>query len=421
MADGLLSKYVELLNQGFTPEQIRQQQDEARAMQFAQLSPVERISMMGYRGGQQLGRGIAGLFGATPQEDPMLKMASQVRQLGSQFDLTSSEGLMQYARALQQVNPQMAQQAAMQARQMMVQEATLGKTRAQEAQALAGEEKTRVETVEVQRKSAREQRIEEELSALPADAKDSDVEAVVRKYGKPDQIFASLERRQKAEADRTAKAELEREKLAAKKEADATKAEQQEKDRELRKELAQMNAAMRSAITSTQRELIQTRIDDLKSKQQEKIEKKEAGKEAAINHASKVLVDVQEANNLVSGTTTGLLGKGTSFVPGTDAYNLNQRLLTIKANLGFDRLQQMRDASPTGGALGQVAVQELNALQSTVGSLELGQSKDELKKNLEKITFHYNNWLKAVRGEPLEPPKSTVTPAGGGWSIRPKQ
>ncbi len=85
---GLLSQYVDLLNQGFTPEQVKQQVEEAKAAQFAQMSPEQRISMMGYRGGRQLGQGIASLFGQAPQEDPTLKMASQVRQLGSQFDLT---------------------------------------------------------------------------------------------------------------------------------------------------------------------------------------------------------------------------------------------------------------------------------------------------------------------------------------------
>jgi hypothetical protein len=73
-------------------------------------------------------------------------------------------------------------------------------------------------------------------------------------------------------------------------------------------------------------------------------------------------------------------------------------VLTLKANLGFDRLQQMREASPTGGALGQVAVQELEALQASVGSLEVGQSQSELKRNLDKIDKHYKAWLAAVQG-----------------------
>ena len=43
---------------------------------------------------------------------------------------------------------------------------------------------------------------------------------------------------------------------------------------------------------------------------------------------------------------------------------------TVQANLGFDALQKMRDESPTGGALGQVAVQELEMLQAKVAALD---------------------------------------------------
>lgn len=69
----------------------------------------------------------------------------------------------------------------------------------------------------------------------------------------------------------------------------------------------------------------------------------------------------------------------------------------------------MREASPTGGALGAVAVQELVALQSTVASLDQMQSPAELRGALDKIEKHYNNWLKTVDGKPRGP-----NAAGGG-------
>lgn len=59
----------------------------------------------------------------------------------------------------------------------------------------------------------------------------------------------------------------------------------------------------------------------------------------------------------------------------------------------------MRDASKTGGALGQVAVKELEALQASIASLDRGQSPDTLRRNLEDIKFYYTRWSKAVRGE----------------------
>ncbi|HBY54585.1 MAG TPA: hypothetical protein DEH15_19380 [Marinilabiliales bacterium] len=52
----------------------------------------------------------------------------------------------------------------------------------------------------------------------------------------------------------------------------------------------------------------------------------------------------------------------------------------------------MRDASKTGGALGQIAVQELNFLQSVLGSLAIGQSTEQLKQNLAEIKQSVERW-----------------------------
>ena len=57
--------------------------------------------------------------------------------------------------------------------------------------------------------------------------------------------------------------------------------------------------------------------------------------------------------------TAGFLGSATSWAPGTPAYDLGNTLSTIKANIGFDKLREMRDNSPTGGALGQVSKQPI--------------------------------------------------------------
>ena len=195
----------------------------------------------------------------------------------------------------------------------------------------------------------------------------------------------------------------------------------QQRDQEFKQQMMALTAASRNATTDLQRQMTQLKIDELKSKQADKAEAKAIKEEGAIAHANKVITDVLDAKNLVTGLTTGLVGKGQSFVPGTDAFTLKERISTIKANLGFDRLQQMRDASPTGGALGQVAVQELQALQSSVASLDVGLPKKELDKNLGKIQTHYANWLKAMG---REVPPELVQPAAqptGTWSIKPKQ
>lgn len=384
-----------------TPEEMQRQMTEQKAMQFATMTPQQQTSYNIYKNTGNLGRGLAGAMGVDVQ-DPAIKRATMLRQMASQFDTNTPEGLKQMAQALQGTDPELGFQVMQRAQAM---ELVQAKTLTQEAQAA----KSLAEQGKILRGEAKDEQLRAELASLPTDADDKAVESIVRKYGKPDDIFKTLERKSTAEANRIAKAELEREKAEQ-------RAIEKQRDQEFKQQMAAMSAAARSSMTSVQRELAEQRLSDLKSKQTDKEEKKEASKQFAITHANKVIDDVTAAKSLVSGTTTGLVGAGSAYVPGTDAYNLKQRLLTIKANLGFDRLQQMRDASPTGGALGQVAVQELQALQATVGSLELGQTRDELQKNLDKIELHYNNWLSTVGGTPTKPP----APAAAGWSIKPK-
>lgn len=120
--------------------------------------------------------------------------------------------------------------------------------------------------------------------------------------------------------------------------------------------------------------------------------------DAAKDKAKIVLGKVDEALNDLGGgyTTTGLTGAAVSIVPGTSAYDLRRTIDTIKANLGFNELQAMRQASPTGGALGQVAVKELEFLQSTIASLDANQSTPKIKNSLSQVKKHYNNWLKTL-------------------------
>ena len=391
-----------------SPEEMQRAALEQKAMQFAQLSQDQQLGAMGYKGGANLGRGLASAFGVDVQ-DPSIKKATMLRQMASQYNTNTVQGLKDMAAALQSTDPELGFQVMQRAQAMELEQA---KTKTQAAQTLTQEAqaaKYLAEEGKILRGEAKDEQLRAELASLPPEADDKAVEGIVRKYGKPDDIFKTLERRSTAEANRIAKAELEREKAEQ-------RAIEKQRDQEFKQQMAVMSAAARSSMTSVQKELAEQRLSDLKSKQTDKEDKKEASKQFAINHANKVIDDVTAAKSLVSGTTTGLVGAGSSFVPGTDAYNLKQRLLTIKANLGFDRLQQMRDASPTGGALGQVAVQELQALQATVGSLELGQTRQELQQNLDKIELHYNNWLSAVGGTPTKPPAA----AAAGWSIKPK-
>lgn len=95
--------------------------------------------------------------------------------------------------------------------------------------------------------------------------------------------------------------------------------------------------------------------------------------------------DIDRALKQASGWTTGTSGALLSNVWGTPSYDLSQTLETIRANIGFDKLQAMRNASPTGGALGQVSEFENRLLQSVQGALQQGQSKGQLVSNLRRV------------------------------------
>lgn len=148
-------------------------------------------------------------------------------------------------------------------------------------------------------------------------------------------------------------------------------------------------------------------------------EKEKARKEQGISQAGVIRDTVKQAIKQVDAPmTSGIAGQIGRYLGGSNAFELESTLETIKANLGFDRLQQMRDNSPTGGALGSVAVKELDALQSTVANLRIGQSDEQLKKNLKKIDEHYSKWAdtmkKAGRSDMVEsaPAKPSTIPDG---------
>lgn len=152
----------------------------------------------------------------------------------------------------------------------------------------------------------------------------------------------------------------------------------------------------------------------------------EAALASARAKAEVVSTKVSEALENMKGLTgmsaTGLTGAVTGVVPGTPAYQLERALDTIKANLGFQELAAMRAASPTGGALGSITERELAMLQSTVASLDRGQSEAQLRKNLQAVQRHFNNWRNAVEqsyAQKFGAPAATQTPpeAGGAGNV----
>lgn len=157
-----------------------------------------------------------------------------------------------------------------------------------------------------------------------------------------------------------------------------------------------------------------------------------------ISGAKNVLSAIDNSLKLAGDETlgfnfsTGLAGQILSNVGGRDAYDLKKSIDTIQASLSFDKLQEMRNNSPTGGALGSIAVRELDLLGATIASLDNAQSQEQVIANLGKVKEHYNNWLKTVDPS-FKPPEQILEeekPSTGvsgplplnnsGWSIKKK-
>jgi hypothetical protein len=73
------------------------------------------------------------------------------------------------------------------------------------------------------------------------------------------------------------------------------------------------------------------------------------------------------------------------FGGSTEAGTMQSFLTTLQANVGFGELQAMREASPTGGALGQVSEREIAFLQALLGDIEQSRDPDVLMYNLERL------------------------------------
>lgn len=142
-------------------------------------------------------------------------------------------------------------------------------------------------------------------------------------------------------------------------------------------------------------------------------QKDTARAEGAINRADLIIGKVEKAIGQVGLKSAGLGGAVMAHIPGTVAVDLRKTVDTIKANIGFQELQAMREASPTGGALGQVAVQELNMLQSVISSLDAEQSPQQLRESLNQVKGHFDKWKYIVKKAAAGRPVGT----SGGWSI----
>lgn len=131
-------------------------------------------------------------------------------------------------------------------------------------------------------------------------------------------------------------------------------------------------------------------------------EKKEMARNMQTGKADVVTQDIDRALSVMEGGVLPDTGAGAwlSAIPGTDAKKLSGLLDTIKANVSFDTLNQMRQSSPTGGALGSVTENELKLLQAAIGSIDQSQDPATLKDNLNRVWNMYQDTVHGAGNGP---------------------
>lgn len=104
---------------------------------------------------------------------------------------------------------------------------------------------------------------------------------------------------------------------------------------------------------------------------------------ATRDDAKRVTGMIDDVLGRVNYFTTGA-ANAIAWIPGTPMKDLEEDIDAIRANIGFDRLEEMRKNSPNGSALGNTTEKEIKFLQSVLGSLDPGQGPTNLKKNLNR-------------------------------------
>jgi hypothetical protein len=99
-------------------------------------------------------------------------------------------------------------------------------------------------------------------------------------------------------------------------------------------------------------------------------------------------------DNPIGAKVGAILG---NVLPGTETGRVVSRLGTLKANLALDKINQLREASPTGGAAGNMTEKEWPLFMQEFGALDAAEYKPDLEARLKNASVKLFN---RVNGTP---------------------
>lgn len=159
-----------------------------------------------------------------------------------------------------------------------------------------------------------------------------------------------------------------------------------------------------ATFNQNQRKLEREEAKDSQEQQLQQ-EKLDRSKESATFNLNRILrqldeieVDANDNGGFFETGTSGAFARAV-LPSGTAGPDLQARLQTIDANNAFTTLQEMRNNSPTGGALGNVTERELDLLKSSVANLDPNQSHEQFLRSLNEARLVYSDMLRRIGGE----------------------
>lgn len=126
-----------------------------------------------------------------------------------------------------------------------------------------------------------------------------------------------------------------------------------------------------------------------------------AAANAVTRDIDRILERLDNAGMPVTGFMAPTMAALASGSPAADVAELRK---TIEGNISFNKLNELRQQSPTGGALGNVTDKEIELLKTTLGSLNQNQSPQQFRQNLLNVRDAFMEVIHGPNFRDVAPP-----------------
>jgi len=365
-----------------TPEEMQRQLTEQKALQFSQMSPQQQTSYNIYKNTGNLGRGLAGAMGVDVQ-DPSIKKATMLRQMASQYNTNTVQGLKDMAAALQSTDPELGYQVMQRAQAMEMSQAKLGSEQALTKQ--REREKVAADPYQQFLRSA----VGKVTPASLKKFKDSEDPQDLEWVDKPN--LTEIEKLQKyrdslpagsaarAEVDAKIKPESKQATSEFERLVESLPISEQQKQAMKSQRATSLMSGDSSGIKALTGQLTQARIDALNLETKQKQDKADDEKRMAIEKLSNVessvdttLNTAEKALKLAPGTMLQATNQALfNNIPFSDAKSMKNLVSSLNSEKALQALEQLKAQSRTGATgFGALTAPELQLIIDKTRSLD---------------------------------------------------